>query len=517
MEQHNQPPKQNWDNPPIDPAFAPPAAPALPFFPTGGKEFLFGLGILILSWLLFNSIFYAGFFLGAAIFSIAIILVSSGFLLSRGHKLTPYSTILLCLSMIIAASFARSNDGFVKFIMFCFMVISANLGLCLLAGQNRRSPKGVLSLLDIPRSVFMLGIGKLPESARGIRWGFRNSGTAGKKSGAVLLGLVIAVPLLAIMIPLLVSADAAFDGLLQKLPDWDFGELLNSVLWGSFLGVFLYVRGSALHHAPKAEPARKMKKGIHPLTVNTVLVLIGLLYLVYLLSQLAYFSGGFSGILPEGFTIAQYARRGFFEMAWLCAINLGIMALSVGLIKKEDTAPLLTRIICLFLGLVTLFLVVSASAKMFLYIGSYGLTRLRVLTQVIIFWLGLTTLIVTVWLFVPRLPYMKWVLILALIMGAATAWADVDTVVARYNVSAYQSGTLEEVDVYYLYTLGSGAIPYIAELTSDADPVVAAKAEEYLKKAYANKISDFREWNFADHIADPIIRPPETETQESNV
>lgn len=501
-------PAQGWELPPEQP----PVPKAL-YFPTQAREFLFGLALLIIGWLLCNSVFFAGFHLGFAIFAAAAILCTVIYLLARGCRMSVYSGILLALSLIIAASFGRSDDGFVKFVMFCFLLVSTNLGLCLMAGQNRRVPAGVLSLLDIPRTVFMLGLGKLPESIRGLHWGVRSSGSAGKKGGAILLGLAIAVPLLAIVIPLLVSADAAFDALLQQLPDWDFLEILCSVILGSLLACFLYIRGTALKHAPKTAPVSGTCKGVNSLTINTVLFAVALVYVVYLISQLAYFAGGFSGILPEGYTMAEYARRGFFEMAWLCAINLGIIALGVGLVQKQKTAPLLTRLICLFIGVVTLFLVVSASAKMFLYIGSFGLTRLRVLTEVIMVWLGLSTAIVCLWLFLPKLPYMKLVLVIALVMGAAVAWADVDTVVARYNVSAYQSGRLESVDVEYLDQLGNGAIPYIAQLTKDADFKVADAAQESITRYYGEeyyrtepKLSqDFRDWNYVNHIAEPFI------------
>ena len=482
-----------------------PTVPSAPFFPSGTREFLFALVSVIISWLLSNSIFYGGFHLGFAIFSGIAIVASVGYLLWRGCKLNVYSGILLGLSLIIAASFARSDDGFVKFIMVCFLILSVNLGLCLMAGQNRRSPSGILSLLDVPRTFFVLGFGKLPESIRGLIWGIRDSGSAGKKGGAIALGLVIAIPLLAIMIPLLVTADAAFDALLQQLPEISFGEIFVTILFGSILACILYTRDAALRHAPKEQPATKQRKGIHALTVNTVLLAVGLVYAVYLLSQLAYFAGGFSGILPKGYSLSEYARRGFFEMAWLCAINLGIMALAVGVVaKKEGAAPLLTRLVCLFIGIVTLFLVVSASAKMFLYIDSLGLTRLRVLTQVIIFFLGFCTILVSIWLFVPKLPYMKVMIVLALVIGAAVSWADVDTVVASYNVNAYQSGKLETVDIDHLKPLGNGAVPYLAELIQDEDATLARDAKTALSLCdYDYEPSeDFRDWNYVNYIAD---------------
>ena len=487
--------------------------PTQSHYPTGKRELLFGLVLLVFGWLLCNSIFYAGLNLGFSIFSAAIVICSAVYLFVSGCKPTLYSLLLLGCALVICASFARGDDAFVKFVLFCFLLLSVNLGLCLLAGQNRRDPRGFLNLLDFFRTVFILGISKAYPSFRGLRKGIKESGSAGKKGGAVLVGLLICVPLLGIMIPLLTSADAAFEAVLKKLPDWNFGEIVGSIVTGTLLACFLFVRGTALKHEPKAAPATGKGKGVNVLTVNTVLMAVSVLYLVYLFSQLAYFSGGFSGILPEGYTMAEYARRGFFELAWLCAINLGLIALAVGLTSTKSSAPLLTRILCLFVGVVTLFFVVSASAKMFLYIDTYGLTRLRVLTQVIIFWLGITTVFVLLWLFIPKLPYMKLVLISAMLIGAVVAWADVDTVVARYNVTAYQTGKLDTIDMEHLDSLGNGAIPYIAQLKTDSDPDVAETAKNLLFFYYGEDyyrtepclIKDFRNWNYVNHEAESFI------------
>ena len=479
-------------------------------YPTGKKELIFAILTLITGLLLYNSMIYGGLNLGFAVFGGLSLIWAAGYLLLSGCRLTGYSGSLLGLSLLILAGFARSDDGFVKFVLLCFVLVSENLGLCLLAGQNNRDPRGMTSLLDAPRTLFTLGFGKLPEAFRGLVQAFRRSGTVGKKGGAVLLGCCIAVPILAILIPLLVSADAAFDGLLRLLPEWDFSELYTTVVVGAFPVCVLYVRGVALKHtAREVPPAKAPRKGISALTVNTVLVAVALVYGVYLVSQLAYFSGGFLGILPEGYTTAQYARRGFFEMAWLCAVNLGIMILAVGLVEKDERAPLSTRLLCLFIGIVTLFLVATAGGKMFLYIGTYGLTRLRMLTGVIMLWIGITTLIVGVWLFLPKLPYMKAVLLSALIIGGSVLWADVDTVVARYNVSAYQTGRLETVDVYYLSRLGSGAVPYLRQLAADTDPTVAREAEELLQRRSEARTEDFREWNYVNHVADKVLSDPE--------
>ena len=471
-------------------------------FPTGRRELRFGLFALLCALALANFVCFAGFQLGYAVAQTLCILASALYLWRSGRKPGFYSGALLILSLVITAGFARSDDGFVKFVMVCFLFVAVNLGLGLQAGQNRRSPAGFTSLADAPGVFFMLGFGKLPYSFRGLQNALRSSGTAGKKTGAVLLGLLCSVPLLVVVVFLLMSADAAFAGLMGKLPDVDVPQIVVTLLTGTGTACVVYTRATALRHADADPKPATHRKGIYPLTVNTVLAMVCVVYLVYLFSQLAYFAGGLSGILPQGYTMAQYARRGFFEMGWLCAINLGLIALAVGLVQKTEKTPLSTKVLCLFIGLITLFFVVTASAKMAMYISSYGLTRLRVLTEVIMVFLGLATLLVCIWLFVPKMPYMKVVLLTALIMGAVVLWADVDTVVARYNVQAYQSGQLAKVDVDYLTTLSAGAVPYIAELAEGGNRAAQRFMEQDRSVRYWDPLwHDLRSWNWADWLA----------------
>lgn len=499
-----------------EPVSPPPERPRRFAIPTGKKELIFGFFILLCGWLMLNSIFFGGGYqLGYAVFAGASVLFAAIYLLVSGAKPTFYSVLLLVLDFVIIGSFARSDDSFVKFIMLCFLLISVNLSLCLTAEQNRRSPSGLASLLDVPRTVFLLSTGKLPAAVAGLFESSRKGGSAMKKVGGALLGVGIALPLLCILIPLLIKADAAFEGLLDNLPTISAGEILVTFLCGTPFGVWLYLRGIGLQHSPKPEArAKRQRKGVGALTINTVLIAVSVVYVVYLVSQLAYFSGGFAGILPEEYTFAEYARRGFFEMAWICAINLLVMCLSVGLCsKKNSRTPIITRLLCLFIGLVTLFLVFAASAKMYMYIDAYGLTRLRVLTEVIMVFMALATLTVSLWLFIPKLPYMKAILVMGLLIGAAVAWADVDTVVAWYNVEAYQSGKLETVDMDYMWELGYGAVPYIAELTEDSNTHVAQRARDVLDHHYELlQIEDFRFWNYAKASALPHLPEPGVDT-----
>lgn len=507
---------ENKNLPPEEPVRIPPQPRYQPYtytpppryvFPFGRRELCFAAAILILCIALCNCLFYAGIGLGFGLCAAGILISTFLYLRSCGHRPGRYTAALLGLCLLLTAAVPLSDDDTMKLLLICLLLAMPSLAFCLMAGRNRRSPDGVLSLLDAPRALFVFGFGRMAESGRGIVQSCKD-GTVSRRGGSVVLGLLIAVPVVAVLVPLLMFADAAFEGLVELLPEFQWHEIISSALLGFGTACVFYTRGAALHHLPETETAPRVRKGLNAITVNTVLIAAALVYMAYLISQLAYFVGGFSGILPEDYTMAEYARRGFFEMGWLCAINLGLIALSMGLVTAKGKAPLLTKLLCLFLGAVTLFLVAAASAKMLLYIGSYGLTRLRVLTEVFMLWLAAVTVAVCVWIFRSKTAYMKFAVILALILWAALMTADVDRQVARYNVRSYQSGKLETVDVYHLGQLSDSAVPYLLELTEAEDALVANRARNILRnkaEAFAHRDFDLRSWNLPEARARKLL------------
>ena len=472
---------------------------------TAGKwELIFGLLTVLLGLFTANVMIFGGLRLGFAISGVLLIGLSFGYLHRCGFKADGYSAALLVLSIIITAGFGWSADPFVKLWLFLFLVAGVNLALCLMAGRNRFTPGSARSLFDAGRT-WSLGLSRMGMAGRGLRAAFRSGGTLTQRSGAVLAGLGIAVPALLVVIPLLISSDAAFEGLVDLLPDFDPEEIAVTVILGALLAMFQYARGLALSQDAIPEPAPKTPGRLAVLTMNTALGAVCAVYLAYLFSQLAYFVGGFSGILPEGFTRAEYARRGFFEMTCLAGINLLLMTFGVGKVARTDRAPGSTRALCLFLGLVTEFLAASSAAKMVLYIGGFGLTRLRVLTMVIMVFLGITTALVCVWLYVPKLQYMKAVMLTAMVIGAAVLWVDVDTQVAKYNVTHYLSGDLATVDTAYLSELGPGAVEYVEMLTDCDDSIVRTMATAHLRTWELTESEDFRSVTYRSHRAWKIL------------
>ena len=54
---------------------------------------------------------------------------------------------------------------------------------------------------------------------------------------------------------------------------------------------------------------------------TVVMAVFAAVYILFFAVQSSYLFGAFSRTLPEDFTVAQYAREGFFELCRVMAIN----------------------------------------------------------------------------------------------------------------------------------------------------------------------------------------------------
>lgn len=79
-------------------------------------------------------------------------------------------------------------------------------------------------------------------------------------------------------------------------------------------------------------------------------------------------------------------------------------------------------------------------------------------------------------MYIKRFPAAKCAICCFAVIGLITGFCDVDRTVASYNVNAYQSGILKELDVEYLGYLSDSAVPYIAKLTESKNSSVSDDA-----------------------------------------
>ncbi|MBE6818352.1 MAG: DUF4173 domain-containing protein [Ruminococcaceae bacterium] len=449
---------------------------------------------LIFSVFAVHAVFFAGFFkLGFCVAYVIWFVLENIYIFSKNKPhFSLYAVVLGVLSLGASGVFALFNDELINTALLICIAFCNALYFLLLTKQNR-FPAGELgSVLDAARCVIVMPFAYFTEPFRSAFSGQKNA-VNGKakpkgKTGQILLGILISVPIVAILITLLSNADAAFKGLVGKL----FSNLLLSfvkLLLGIILFPLLLAPAFALRYnlpGRDSRPVQKKDRHTFPSAISiTVLTSVSLIYLVYLFAQLAYFFSAFRGILPENYSASEYARKGFFEMCTICALNALFIALSMAFAKRDSKAGIaLHKLFQSFIALVSLVIAASSFSKMYLYIQLYGLTKKRVLTSIFIAMLCVVFIALIIRIFAEKFPYFKMIAVCCIAMLIAVGYADIDSRIAAYNYKLYQNNSaivayLED-DGGFIEELGDSAAPAIADFAANGRGEVQKQAQAWL-------------------------------------
>ena len=214
------------------------------------------------------------------------------------------------------------------------------------------------------------------------------------------VGLIIALPIVLVFAALFAAADAVFAKALRTLFSFDLWknlpDLAGQAVW---IGFVAWICAGALlmglSRARQAPGGLSLEKPIAPIfrlgfvEAATVLACVNALFAVFVAIQFTYLFGGYANISIDGFTFAEYARRGFFELLAVAMLTMGLLLL-LDWIARRDTPRQVTGMKALSLLLVALVLVILASAfqRMSLYESAYGFTSLRVYTHWFMLWMA---------------------------------------------------------------------------------------------------------------------------------
>jgi hypothetical protein len=198
---------------------------------------------------------------------------------------------------------------------------------------------------------------------------------------------------------------------------------------------------------------------------------VNLMFGAFVMIQLAYFFGGQEIITAEtGWTYAQYARRGFFELLAVSVLTLGLI-LWLDRVTPRSTVGqhILFRVLAFGMVGLTGVMLVSASSRMSLYQDAYGFTHLRVYTHVFMLWLGVLFGVVLLSLFYPRRRVFAFGATLCAIGFLTTLnLMNVDATIAGRNLA--RAGLGHDLDIGYVYTLSPDAVPIVLSHYLSAGP-----------------------------------------------
>ena len=177
--------------------------------------------------------------------------------------------------------------------------------------------------------------------------------------------------------------------------------------------------------------------------------------------------GGQANINETGFTYADYARRGFFELVGVAVLSLGLYA-GLSAITRRETPAARRAFTLLSAGLIALVLAILSSAwmRLILYEEAYGLTRLRASTHVFIPWLALLLFTVALLELFGRRGALGFALLVFVVGFTVTLpVVNMDAWIARTNLARAMEG--KDLDGNTLVGLSIDAYPVLAGAYQD--------------------------------------------------
>jgi hypothetical protein len=305
-------------------------------------------------------------------------------------------------------------------------------------------------------------------------------------------GLLFAIPVVAFFAALLSSADLVFAQALgdlvklfrlENLPEYIFRMIYIVALAYLLAGIYL-------HAAQRSgdEKLLGLEKPVVPrflgfTEASMVLGSVVLLFAVFVAIQFRYFFGGQANIQIDGYTFAEYARRGFGELVTVAFFAL-LLFLGLSTITRRETTGQQKTFSALGIALVTLvaIMLVSAYQRLVLYETAYGFTRLRTYTHVFMVWVAvLLACVVALDLLKRQRAFAAAALLASLGFGLSLTLLNVDAFIFERNVLRFEQG--QDLDIGYLASLSTDAVP--AMVTLYQSQAVSATTRDHIGAALA--------------------------------
>ncbi len=349
------------------------------------------------------------------------------------------------------------------------------------------------------------------------------------------LGLLCSLPILFIIIGLLLSADGLFANLFDKL-FYQIAFIFTSEFIANLIArivlivlIFIYLsciiynivqKNSAFNREYKT---KEFKLHVDHTIVNTILTMINIVYLIFTGIQFVYLYSYFfsNGTFSSNFSLAQYARQGFFELMFITVINFAIILFTNTNQKKEETKNSYTKWMNVLMCIFTIVIAISAFMRMRLYESEFGYTFLRLMVYVILITEMIAILPTIYYIIKGKINLLKSYFIIALTMYVIINFVNIDYQIAKNNIDRAEKGKLVHgLDINYLVSnLGTDAVPEMVYLyhhtTNEEDK---RRINNYLCSIdkEVKKERSFQEWNLSKEKAKRELEPLQLEYQSKS-
>ncbi len=301
----------------------------------------------------------------------------------------------------------------------------------------------------------------------------------------VIRGVATAIPVLVIFLLLFSSADLIFQKYVSDLITIDiepetvfrYIQILFATL--VYIGAYSYIFRKTENQIAAQQNNKTYSLG--HIESSILLGSVNVLFFVFILVQLAYLFGGETNISAQGFTYAEYARRGFFELIAVAIISLLLLLTAEKYIAKKETGHVLGfKILSGALVVQVILIMASALTRLSLYEEAYGFTTLRLYSHGFIFLLAVTFCLLLYKIYKDKREnaFAFRVFISIALFLAVMNFLNPDAFVARRNIERF--AVTGKLDVYYLSRLSEDAIPDTVRVLSISN--------EDLRKSFAREL-----------------------------
>jgi Domain of unknown function (DUF4173) len=316
----------------------------------------------------------------------------------------------------------------------------------------------------------------------------------GHAAWSVLRAALLTVPLVIVITVLLSRADPVFASVFS-LPAFDVERLVSHTM---LIGAFAWwsagwLRGALLGLSKRPSLPDQLPLRLGLVEISTSLGAVILLFAVFVALQLRWLFGGADVVLATtGLTVAEYARRGFFELVAVAVIVLPLILVTHAVAADERVSR---RHRHLSLALVVLLAAIMASAilRMRLYVTHFGLTADRLTATAIMLWLAVVLVAMAFTVLRGRSRPFAAITVLSAFGTLFTLNVlNPDLLVARVNLG--RPAGEQEVDYAYLARLGGDATPTVVQALHAAVPSpVSCKAAQSLRARWLRQTE--ASWN----------------------
>ncbi len=406
-----------------------------------------------------------------------------------GRALHREATGWLCVALVFSAVLAWRNADELQ-----ALDVIAVLGALVMAAVAMRAPTAGIfatrlretawAAMTIVRSA---AAGIVPLAVRTL-FAAHGSGPTSMRARRAIRATLIAVAVVSVFAPLLLSADPIFASFVA-LPAFALSDVLPHVFVIGFFSWLVagWTRGAIDPRVTSRPAPNSFGSGLGMLDITAALGALIVLFAAYVVAQLGWVFGGEAFLQSQtGLTAAEYARRGFFEMTWVAALVVPLLVSTRSLLRNDQALE--RRHTALALPLLALLGIMLGSAlmRMRLYVHLFGLTTDRFYPLVFMGWLVL----VLGWLVATVLrgrgaTFVAGTVLSGALMLALLNITSPDAIVAQFNVARAAEHVGPPLDLRHLARLSAEAVdvataqtlaaPASAGVDANAQRCVASK------------------------------------------